>query len=471
VCCRDEKRVWPLKGASKKKGGVKMLRILGMRRMLAATIMGCLLGLYFWGFSQEKITITIQTYWRSTESTPRFIEQVLIPEFAKRYPNVEVKLVYVPGGELLPTILMQAASGTLPEIIMADNPWVPQLIEAGVFKDITREVMAALDWSDFFEGHRLVTSKDGRIYALQLHTNNLALFYRKSLLEKAGVDKVPATWDELLEACEKIKATLGIYGFVMYAAADEAGTWQFEPFLWTNGGSLLELDQPEAIEALQFLTTLVERGYMPRDVVNVTDQGDVTVRWFLTGEAAMMINGNWEFGWHLTPDVLQQLGDVGVAPIPVPKEGLKPIVPFGGECFGIASTIDPQKFAIAWEFIKLWFVEKIGEYYQWSGHIPTRASYTHMVWEAQPLQRPFLEQAQYALPRPLMGGIEKYPNVSMETILAVQKALTGIQTPQQAFIEAANKIRSLFTPEEYEMYRKMARDILDQTRARMLAGG
>ena len=418
------------------------------------------------GFSQEKIVITVQDYFHPDELTAKFIDQVIIPEFEKLHPNVEIKHVYVPFAELLPTILQQALTGTLPEIIMADNPWVPQLIEAGVFKDITDKVMGDLGkdfWLDFFEGHRLVTSKGGRIYALQLHTNNLALFYRKSLLEKAGVEKVPETWDELLEACEKIKEKLGIYGFAVCATASEEGTWQFEPFLWSNGGSLLELDRPEAVKALEFLTTLVKKGYMPRDVMNIQGQGDMTI-WFINGEIAMMINGNWEFGWHLTPDVLKKLGDVGVAPIPVPKKGMKAIVPFGGECYGIASTIDSKKFDIAWEFLKFLYSEKIEEFYtKWTAQIPTRASYAKLIWEKRPLLRPFLEQAKYALPRPLMGGIDKYPDVSHEAIIAVQKALTGVETPEQAFKEAARKIKGLFSSEdEYEKYKKMARDILEK---------
>ncbi|MCD6450132.1 MAG: sugar ABC transporter substrate-binding protein [Thermotogaceae bacterium] len=422
-------------------------------------------------FSEKKVTLIVQDYFNKEDATARFIDNVLIPEFEKRFPEVEVKHVFIPFAELLPTILQQAVTGTLPDIIMADNPWVPQLIEAGVYKDITDLVMEDLGesfWNDFFEGHRLVTSKDGRIYALQLHTNNLALFYRRSLLEKAGVEKVPETWDELLEACKKIKEKLGIYGFAMCAPASEEGTWQFEPFLWTNGGSLFELDQPPAIEALEFLTELVEKGYMPRDVVNVSGQGDLSI-WFINGEVAMMVNGNWEFGWHLTPDVLEKLGDVGVAPLPVPKKGMKALVPFGGECYGISSTIDSKKLKYAWEFLKMLYVEKIEEYYvNWTGHIPTRASYAEKIAKLRPMLKPFLEQAKYAIPRPLVGGIDKYPDVSKEVALAIQRAFTGVQTPEEAFKEAAKNIKGLFSPKEFEKFKKMARDILDKTRERML---
>lgn len=426
------------------------------------------IGLFFIGLllvtsAFAKITLTIQSYSNPNELVAQFIQKVLIPEFNKKYPDVEVKYVYVPFYEYLPTILQQAVAGTLPDMVYLDNPWVPQLIEAG-FSKISPIMMKDLGekfWLDFFEGHRLVTSKNGRIYALQVHTNNLALFYRENLLKQAGVGKPPRTWDELLEACKKVKEKLGIYGLVFYAGADEAGTWQFEPFLWSNGGSLLELDKPEAIKALEFVTTLVKEGYAPRDVINMKDQGDVTI-WFMNGQAAMMINGNWEFGWHLLPDVLEKLGDVKVAPFPVPDASMKSaVLPFGGECVGI-TTSDKERMKYAWELIKIWFKEKLDEYYEkWTGHIPTLASYSEKIAKIRPEFKVFIEQAKFALPRPPVGGMVKYPDVSNEVALALQRAITEVQKPDEAFKEAARKIRNLFKPEEYETYRAAARQLLD----------
>jgi multiple sugar transport system substrate-binding protein len=413
-----------------------------------------------------KTTIVIQGYSNPNELVAQFIQKVLIREFNKRYPDIEVKYVYVPYSEYLQTLLQQAVSGTLPDLIYVDNPWVPQLIEAGILRDITDYVMQDLGqdfWLDFFPGHRLVTSKNNRIYALQVHTNNLALFYRESLLKKAGVEQPPRTWDDLLEACKKIKENLGIYGIIFYGGADEAGTWQFEPFLWSNGGSLLEPDRPESIEALEFVARLVKERYAPRDVVNLKDQGDESI-WFINGQVAMMINGNWEFGWHLTPDVLEKLGDVKVAPFPVPEEDMvSAVLPFGGECVAI-TTPDNEKAKYAWELVKIWFKEKLDEYYEkWTGHIPTLASYAQKIAQKRPEFRVFIEQAKYALPRPPMGGFTKYPDVSQEIALALQKALTGEQSPEEAMKEAAQNIRSLFSPDEYEKYKAYADEVLKQT--------
>lgn len=425
------------------------------------------LGISFGAFAAT--TLTFQSYSNPTEQVSQFIQKVLIPELQKAHPDVEVNYVYVPFAEYMSTILQQAVSNTLPDLVYLDNPWVPQLIEAGVFQKITDNVMQDLGedfWMDFFPGHRLLTSKDNDIYALQVHTNNLAIFYREGLLQKAGIGGPPKTWAELQDACQKIKENLNLYGLMLYAGADEAGTWQFEPFLWSNGGSLMELEQPEAIEALEFVTGLVEKGYTPRDVVSLQDQGDETI-WFMNGQVAMMVNGNWEYGWHLLPDVLEKLGDVKVAPFPVPEAGMRSaVLPFGGECVGI-TTSDSEKAKYAWELIRIWFGEKLDEYYErWTGHIPTLASYATKIAGKRPEFAVFIKQAAYALPRPPMGGMDKYPDVSSELALALQRSLTGARTPEAAFKEAAQNIKNIFTPEEYETSKARAREILEEVLAR-----
>jgi len=410
--------------------------------------------------------LIFQSYSNPNEQVAQFIQQVLTPEFEKLHPDIEVKYVYIPFAEYMSTILQQAISNTLPDLVYLDNPWVPQLIDAGVFQNIRDYVMKDLGndfWMDFFPGHRMVTSKDEGIYALQVHTNNLAIFYRESFLQKAGIEKPPKTWEEFLDTCKKIKENLDTYGIIFYAGADEAGTWQFEPFLWSNGGSLLELDQKEAVEALDFVTKLVKEGYAPRDVINLNDQGDESI-WFMNGQVAMMVNGNWEYGWHLTPDVLEKLGDVKVAPFPVPDGNMSSaVLPFGGECVGITS-VDNEKIGYAWELINIWFKDKLNEYYEkWTGHIPSLASYSTKMASVRPEFEVFIKQAEYALPRPPMGGMEKYPDVSNELALALQRSITGAQSPEEAFGGAAKNIKSLFTPEEYEENKAFARQVLTET--------
>ena len=409
-----------------------------------------------------KVTLTVQSYFRPTDDIGKYIEGLRV-EFEKKHPNVTVTFTTIPFAQYNPTVLQESLTKTLPDIIMADNPSVPQFIKAGVYKDITDKVKewGMENWQDFFKGEQDITSSDGKIYAFQMVTNNCALFYRKSLLDKAGIANPPETWQELKEDCKKIKEVLGIDGFAITADASEDTTWQFEPFLWSNGGSLLELDQPKAIEALQFLADMVKEGYIRKDVVTISGQGDMTP-WFINGDIAFMVNGDWEFGWQLSKDVMQQLGDVGVAPIPVPEKGMQVVVPFGGECFGISGNIDPAKYDLAFEFLKSLVsadnMLKLNT--ESNGALPTRASVQKEILVTKPILKVFLDQSHHALGRPLMGGLDKYPDVSSFVWVAIQKAFTGVATPEEAFKEAARNIQGLFSPADYEKYKQQARTLL-----------
>jgi multiple sugar transport system substrate-binding protein len=422
-----------------------------------------LLVIVFTGFAQEKVTITIQDYFDPAQSMGKFINERIV-EFENNHPNVKINHTFIPFNQLLSTILQESITNTIPEIIMVNNPNVSQLIKGGVLKNLTDKVKewGWENWEDFLKGYRDNGSYEGKIYAFQITGNNLVLFYRESLLEKAGIANPPETWQELKEQCEKIKEVLDITPLAYDAEASDEGSWQFYPFLWSNGGSLLELDQPEAIEALQFLADMFKEGCIPRDVLNITSQGDLTP-WFTNGDVAFMINGCWEFGWHLTPDVMQELGDVKVTSIPVPKKGIRPIVAFGGECYGISSNIDPAKYDVAWEFLEsLLSTDNNLKINIDSGSLPTRASAVEKILAELPILEPFLEQSKHALPMALMGGMENYGEISSILWVSIQKAFTGIATPEEVFKEAAQEIKGIFTPEDYEMYKQLARELLQE---------
>ena len=114
-------------------------------------------------------------------------------------------------------------------------------------------------------------------------------YLNKKMLSDAGLTP-PTTWADL--EADAAKLTHGnTYGFAMSAPATEEGSWQFEPFLWSNGADLNKVDGPQGVQALQFLTTLVQKGYMSKAALN-WGQGDVLTQ-FEEGHAAMMENGPW----------------------------------------------------------------------------------------------------------------------------------------------------------------------------------
>ncbi|NMB45395.1 MAG: sugar ABC transporter substrate-binding protein [Firmicutes bacterium] len=405
-------------------------------------------------FAKGKIELTVQTYWDPELGSGARLEQSF-KDFMALYPNIEVKHIYLPRDQLIQRVLSQVLTDTLPDIVFADNPWVRQWAEAGVYKDITPLVEQWDDYEDFFHGTRDACTFQGRAYALQLVTNNLALFYNKDMFAELGIAEPPKTWDDIKAISAKVTANLpGVYGLAFSAWDDEECTWQFEPFIWSNKGSLLELDQPEAVAALQFWTDLVNEGYTARDCLNWRQQ-DVTHQ-LVNKKVAMMVMGPWEIRSGLKDADFEY----GIVPIPVPKAGYNPVSPMGGECFGLSSSIDPSKIDAAWQLIEyLVAPEHMADFTTASATVPTRGAALEFVLDREPRLEVFAKQAEYALARTVAGGGEKYPEVSAITRSAIQRALSGMMDPQAAFTQAAGEIKELWPADEYEALRNEVREV------------
>ena len=421
------------------------------------------------GFSQGHMTITVQDYFQPGSGALKALTEIF-NKFEQLHPNVVINHVYVPRSSIMQKILEEKLSGTLPDIIMADNPWVPSLMQAKVWMNIKPFVKNWDYYKTMFKPYKNLVTYNNGVYALQLGTNNILLFYNGKLLKEAGISKLPTTWSELLKVCAQLKEKLGpsgIYPIAFSAAPEEECTWQFEPFLWSNGGNLLDLSNSKAIEALQFWRTLVQKEYAPREVVN-WGQGDVGTM-FANGKLAMMINGCWEFHWHVLPNVRKKY-DVGVIKMPVPQEGLNPVVPFGGEVYGIAFNESSDKLPIVLDLLKfIYSPNNIAKFDMNTSYIPVAKSAVPVLEKElgamKGLFEPFIEQSKYAVARTIAGGGALYPRVSSVVWTAIQEALIGSKTPTQAFKEAATRIRKLFhTQEAYEQAYQRAEAAIEEAR-------
>src|SRR5699024_8870761 len=96
---------------------------------------------------------------------------------------------------------------------------------------------------------------EGTLYGIAPTVNTIALFYNVAMLEDAGV-RPPSTWEELHSAAEAL-TTEDRYGFAFSAIASYEGTFQFMPFMWSNGGDETDLDGEGVTGDSQFWSDLV----------------------------------------------------------------------------------------------------------------------------------------------------------------------------------------------------------------------
>jgi raffinose/stachyose/melibiose transport system substrate-binding protein len=120
--------------------------------------------------------------------------------------------------------------------------------------------------------------------------------YNKDLFRQAGIASLPKTWDEMLEACAKLKA-IGVAGFTVddaymaclfgYTIDRIAGLDASKRMVQNN-----DFSHPAVLRFGQIWENMARNGYILQTAAgNIWPSGQVND--FATGKAAMYLNGTW----------------------------------------------------------------------------------------------------------------------------------------------------------------------------------
>ena len=371
------------------------------------------------------------TFWHymSEDKEGQYVIQA-VNEFNESQDQIHVTAQYLPRAELMKQYTIGVVSGELPDCGMVDNPDHNSYASMGVFEDIT-ELYDSWEDGEFMEGSLNSFYYEGRLYGLPWGNNCLGLFYNKKMLEEAGVE-VPQTWSELETACKKL-TTDSCRGLAISAIGTEEGTFQYMPWLLSSGGSVDDLTSKGAKESMIFLQGMIEKGYISRECVNWT-QADAEKQ-FASGQAAMMINGPWQFS-GLANDAPGL--EYGVAKTPRADDGEFASV-LGGENVAICTGANVEA---SWKFLT-WITskEKSQEICKSIGRFSPRSDVdVQEMFADDPLNSVFAEVMPTAQSR---GPSPDWPEISAAIYAAEQEVFTGQKDVDTAMADAQAKIDAI----------------------------
>lgn len=207
-------------------------------------------------------------------------------------------------------------------------------------------------WDDFQTGPVAATTYDDEVVGVPIITEQEVLYYRKDLLEKAGLE-VPKTMDEVEAAAKAIKEqNPGVAGFVARTAKAAAVT-QFSSFLYSFGGDFIDKDGDSGVasdaakEAYAFYGGLI-RNYGPENVS--TDMSwPEAMAIFTQGQAGLYTEADSLYANATDPAKSKVSDTVGFAPMPKGPKGSNAYnVP--SWALGVNETSSNQDNA--WKFIE-----------------------------------------------------------------------------------------------------------------------
>ncbi|MCL4830709.1 MAG: sugar ABC transporter substrate-binding protein [Caldilinea sp.] len=240
----------------------------------------------------------------------------------------------------------------------------------GWYEDLTNCVSDPdYDFADFADGAVGTTTVNGVLTGVPIVTEQEVLYYRKDLLEAAGLE-VPKTLDELKAAAEILTDRDNeMYGFVARGQRSPLVT-QFSSFLYSMGGDWFDenrqatINTPEALAAIDLYGTLL-REYGPPGVLNMSWPQAVAI--FAQGNAALYTDASSIYSNMLDPEKSAVADKTGVAVFPAGPAGS---IMYNVTSWGLSMHSGSRNKEAACEFIKWATSKEIVSKTQGEGAVP-----------------------------------------------------------------------------------------------------
>jgi multiple sugar transport system substrate-binding protein len=272
------------------------------------------------GVAPENAAGKIVWYMNIDQSRNDWANNVIIPEFKKVEPDIEVELMTVPWEEFDAKLLSLSAAGTPPDVFAQwGQSGGGTYVKKGLLRPIDDYVAAAKwDLSNVAPATKEAYKFNGKLYGIPMYVLGTFIYYNKDLFDQAGVAYPPVdwddnswTWDEMISRAQTITKDpddpeKGIFGFANGTNDLYVGIpWLFgaEPFVkedYMKGEvSEVQLNTAEYIEAAQAkadLTNVLKVAPTASTMDAISQTGNPIA----AGRLAMLLGGGW-VTWELSP--------------------------------------------------------------------------------------------------------------------------------------------------------------------------
>ena len=227
----------------------------------------------------------------------------LVAAFHAKNGSVKVNLQHIPSqADYRKRLGTDFAAGTPADIVLINyrryagfaakdvlEPLGPYLEQSAVIKeaDFYSESIAPFRWN-------------GTLMCIPQNLSSLVVYYNKALFEEAGLPypQDTWTWDDFLKTAQALtKDTNGDGTPDQYGLGTEASIFRVAPFIWQNGGDLVDdpvkptrltLDTPETKAAIQWFVDLQAKHHVVPDEIQEAAEDSETR--FQNGRLGMFLN-------------------------------------------------------------------------------------------------------------------------------------------------------------------------------------
>ncbi|QAY67999.1 ABC transporter substrate-binding protein [Paenibacillus protaetiae] len=283
-------------------------------------------------------------------------------KFKEKYPKAEIEFEGLTN--YATDIQVRLTTGEAGDVLM-----IPAGLATSEFSKYFEPLPDSMFDNVYFADNTLY---DGKRYGISTGVNTQGIVYNKKAFAAAGIDKVPATLDELYADADKLKAANIIPLYMNFGAQWPMGNWGDGTAWYISGdpqfaSKQVALDAPFQVdspwgEIANIGRTFVQKGWVEKDLY--TNNWEMSKGEVASGKAAMYFLGNW-----VIPQVIgagASSDDIGFFPFPYDNSG-KYNAPLGSDYF-VAVSKDSKNKELATAWVDF-FVKESG-YVEESGFMP-----------------------------------------------------------------------------------------------------
>ncbi len=299
--------------------------------------------------SEKEYTLSIGCY---GDLEKAYKAVIATDDFKSTFPNLTIEFQTADFGghhSRLTTVL--AAGEATNDIEALEVGFIAKFVEGGGLTDL-----AAAPFNGMTEGKDIVsfamsnaTTKNGSLVALPVDIAPAVMFYRKSIVDAAGVSvENLESWDEYIEVGKKLTNDRDGDGVNDQFAIPNASDVAMTPLNGGKGGWFDDNGKPLEPKA-KFISALS----VVKDIRDAGIDGDLgawTGPWtqsFADGTVVTTINGAWFGGALKTWIATDTAGDWRVTRLPG-----NTLAALGGTYLSIPENVADEQKAAAWEVIK-----------------------------------------------------------------------------------------------------------------------
>jgi ABC-type glycerol-3-phosphate transport system substrate-binding protein len=268
--------------------------------------------------------ITVMSNFTSDVARGKVLDQ-LISQFNQQNGG-KYKVVSKPEADwptMQSKIKSMISAGNTPDVFLYNyNPNDLSREESGKLMDWTPYLNADADWKARFRPENLeAVTHNGQITGIPGDQAPALIYYHKDAFAKAGITSFPKTWTEFYAAADKLKAAK-VAPLALQTSDDAWYAMNAFSYLAVSAGGAdvygpgKSLDSPAIVSAAEQMKRIFG-SYTTKDAVG--SNYAVASRNFLSGQAAMVIDGPWLIS-SIRKDV-KNPDDVAVAVAPTNGDG------------------------------------------------------------------------------------------------------------------------------------------------------